>query len=248
MERRIVEQNLQRFHPRREFPPLSRPRPPPSAPPRRGHLLRMNYLRVKNWEEFQHYKDRNPPWIKLHRTLLDDYEFSRLQDASKAHLILIWLFASQKNGRIPDDPGFLKKKLGLEQEPDLKFFVNQGLLIPVQVASTVLAGSKQVAPRVEKRTKATDIAPSGAFLRFWAAWPRSPRKQSRGPCWDRWRKSDLDLVAEQILAHVEAMKFSIDWRKDAGAFIPSTLVYLNQRRWDGADLSEPNDSRRVAMP
>jgi hypothetical protein len=58
----------------------------------------MNYLRVKNWTEFQHYKDRNPPWIKLHRTLLDDYEFSRLQDASKAHLMLIWLFASQKDG------------------------------------------------------------------------------------------------------------------------------------------------------
>jgi hypothetical protein len=35
----------------------------------------VRYLRVKNWSEFQHYKDRNPPWIKLHRTLLDhDYE------------------------------------------------------------------------------------------------------------------------------------------------------------------------------
>jgi len=27
-------------------------------------------LRVKNWGKFQHYKDRNPPWIKLHRGLL----------------------------------------------------------------------------------------------------------------------------------------------------------------------------------
>jgi hypothetical protein len=80
----------------------------------------MNYLRVKNWTEFQHYKDRNPPWIKLHRTLLDDYEFSRLQDASKAHLMLIWLFASQKDGLVPDDPEFLKMKLGLETSPDLK--------------------------------------------------------------------------------------------------------------------------------
>ena len=53
----------------------------------------MNYLRVKNWEKFQHYKDRTPPWIKLYRDLLNDYEFSCLQDASKAHLMLIWLLA-----------------------------------------------------------------------------------------------------------------------------------------------------------
>ena len=99
----------------------------------------MNYLRVKNWGEFQHYKDRNPPWIKLHRTLLDDYEFSCLQDASKAHLMLIWLFASQCDGRIPDDPKFLQKKLGLNSLPDLKSFKDHGLLIPEQDASKPLA-------------------------------------------------------------------------------------------------------------
>lgn len=109
----------------------------------------MNYLRVKNWEEFQHYKDRNPPWIKLHRTLLDDYEFSRLQDASKAHLILIWLFASQRDGLVPDDPKFLKMKLGLEKEPNLKWFKDHGLLIEEQAASETLAEREQVAPREE---------------------------------------------------------------------------------------------------
>jgi uncharacterized phage protein (TIGR02220 family) len=109
----------------------------------------VRYLRVKNWEEFQHYKDRNPPWIKLHRTLLDDYEFSCLQDASKAHLMLIWLFASQKNGSIPEDPAFLKKKLGLEKEPNLNLFIDHGLLIPEQDASNTLADGKQDAPLEE---------------------------------------------------------------------------------------------------
>ncbi|HEX8106727.1 MAG TPA: hypothetical protein VF516_03315 [Kofleriaceae bacterium] len=109
----------------------------------------MEYLRVKNWSEFQHYKDRNPPWIKLHRELLDDYEFERLQDASKAHLILIWLFASQREGRIPNDPAFLKKKLGLKSDPNLKSFIDQGFLIVEQDASTPLAEREQVAPRGE---------------------------------------------------------------------------------------------------
>jgi hypothetical protein len=60
----------------------------------------MTWLVVKNWATHQHYKDRMPPWIKLHMALLDDYEFSRLRDASKAHLTLIWLLASRENGRV----------------------------------------------------------------------------------------------------------------------------------------------------
>jgi hypothetical protein len=32
-------------------------------------------LTPKNWKSFQHYKDRAPAWIKLHKALLDDYNF-----------------------------------------------------------------------------------------------------------------------------------------------------------------------------
>jgi len=99
----------------------------------------LNYLRVKNWAEFQHYKDRNPPWIKLHRTLLDDYEFACLQDASKLHLMLLWLLASQSEGRIPNDPKFLQGKLGLKSAPDLKPLIDHGFLIQEQSASKPLA-------------------------------------------------------------------------------------------------------------
>lgn len=99
----------------------------------------MKYLSVKNWDKFQHYKDRNPPWIKLHRTLLNDYDFGCLQDASKLHLMLIWLLASQTEGRIPDDPEFLKGKLGLKAKPDLLYLVNHGFLIPITDASKTLA-------------------------------------------------------------------------------------------------------------
>lgn len=41
------------------------------------------FLRVKNFDRFQHYKDRTPPWIKLYNDLLDDYDFSCLPDAEK---------------------------------------------------------------------------------------------------------------------------------------------------------------------
>jgi hypothetical protein len=112
----------------------------------------MRWLTVKNWQEFQHYKDRNPPWIKLHRTILDDYEFASLPDRSKAHLMLIWVFASQNDGRIPNDAAFLARKLGLEAKPDLDELISHGFLIPEQDASGAQAPSKQDAPLVRDTT------------------------------------------------------------------------------------------------
>lgn len=90
----------------------------------------MRYLRVKNWTEFQHYKDRNPLWIKLHVALLDDYEFCRLPDVLKGQLMLLWLFASKRSGLIPNDAQFLKEKIGLTTKLDLGVLIDQGFLIP----------------------------------------------------------------------------------------------------------------------
>lgn len=51
----------------------------------------------KNWDAFQHYKHRSPPWIKLHRNLLDDMQFQRLPVASKALAPMLWLLASESH-------------------------------------------------------------------------------------------------------------------------------------------------------
>jgi hypothetical protein len=49
----------------------------------------------KDWNTFQHYKERKPPWIKLHRTILDNYDFACLPVASRALAPLLWLLASE---------------------------------------------------------------------------------------------------------------------------------------------------------
>ena len=59
----------------------------------------------KNWAVFQHYKDRCPPWIKLHRDLLNDRTFMCLPLASKAIAPLMWLLASEsKDGTFVAQP------------------------------------------------------------------------------------------------------------------------------------------------
>jgi len=52
-------------------------------------------LEPKNWTEFQHYKNRSPIWIKLHRNLLDNFDFHRLPVASRALAPMLWLLASE---------------------------------------------------------------------------------------------------------------------------------------------------------
>lgn len=89
-------------------------------------------LQVKGWREFQHYKDRNPLWIKLYAKLLTNYEFGQLTDAEKGQLVMIWLVASQHEGAIPNDAKWVANQAGLKGKLPLAKFVAQGWLEPVE--------------------------------------------------------------------------------------------------------------------
>jgi len=95
-------------------------------------------LAVKNWDTFQHYGKRNPPWIKLHRAILDDYAFCALPDMAKGHLMLLWLYASQNNGMVPNDTPFLERKLSISGL-DIELLIAHGFLVAQGAASVKLA-------------------------------------------------------------------------------------------------------------
>jgi hypothetical protein len=77
------------------------------------------------------------------------------------------------------------------------------------------------------------------FDQFWAAWPKHPRKGSKALCRQRWIKHHHETQTETIIAHVNYMKTTMDWLKEGGAFICAPLVYLNQQKWDGAEIPDP---------
>jgi len=107
----------------------------------------------KNWNNFQHYRDRCPPWIKLHRELLNDKEYMCLPLASKAIAPLLWLLASEsKNGEFDasiDELSFRLRITSKEVEQGLKPLIDNGFFID---ASTMLAPCLQVA-RPERETE-----------------------------------------------------------------------------------------------
>jgi len=101
---------------------------------------------VKNWREYQHYKDRNPPWIKLHIALLSSEDWVLWDDASRVLATCIMLLAPRSNGVIDDSPRgrlFLRRVGYLNQEPDLKPLIDSGFLVPFDHASNTLAGRLQ---------------------------------------------------------------------------------------------------------
>jgi hypothetical protein len=97
---------------------------------------------VRNFERFQHYKDRSPPWIKLYNELLDDYRFGLLPDASKLHLVAIWLLASRSNNRIPHDAHWIAKRISATEQVDLDLLRTAGF-IEVHAARGAKARRKQ---------------------------------------------------------------------------------------------------------
>ena len=115
---------------------------------------------VKNWDEFQHYKDRNPPWIKLHNHLLDDYEFEMLGDSAKGHLLCIWMLASRTKNEMPFDERWITKKIGASSKVNLQDLVNAGFIIVEHDASTSLHNEGQLAtvsvPLEEERRGETE--------------------------------------------------------------------------------------------
>lgn len=116
----------------------------------------MVMAQVKNWAEFQHYKNRCPPWIKLQKNLLDNYDFACLPLASKALAPLLWLLASESlDGQVCIDSDFLTFRLRWSEGDiavGIEGLVSKGF---ITVASGVLAECKQSA-RLERERGETE--------------------------------------------------------------------------------------------
>lgn len=193
-----------------------------------------------NWEELQHYKDRSPPWIKLHKKLLDNFDFQRLPVASRALAPMLWLLASEhEKGEIdasPEKLAFRLRMTEIEADEALKPLIDKGFFSECkQGASKAQAKPKPAArPEAEAEKKREENIHPG-FARFWLTWPKSDRKEAKGKCLEVWVKAKAEPHADRIVAHVERLKGSHGWTKNDGEFIPAPLVYLNQRKWEGVD-------------
>jgi hypothetical protein len=191
-------------------------------------------IRPKNWATFQHYKDRAPPWIKLHRGLLDDYEFHCLPVASRALAPLLWLLASENTDgwiEVVETKLAFRVRMNVEELKDaLKHLIDGGFF---ESDSKKLARRKRVAmPETERETQVeTETEGEGEESAAIATLhPRGTRWPSEAVVPEAWKAEasekrassslsqiDIDLTAEQFANYWSARagpgSIKLDWKR-----------------------------------
>lgn len=111
----------------------------------------MQFYRIRNWETFQHYKDRNPPWVKLHRELLTSETWVSGNDASRVLAIACMLIAAATDNRIPAKPDYIQRVAYLSAPPDFEPLIENGFLevlieqeVTERASKTLADASKQL--------------------------------------------------------------------------------------------------------
>ena len=201
---------------------------------------------VRNFERFQHYKDRSPPWIKLYNGLLDDYDFGLLPDASKLHLVAIWLLASRFDNKVPFDPGWIAKRITATEKVDLIRLRDAGF---IDVEGDPLAArqpdddpereAETEREKEEKDSSADADTPApvsqtkkvypAAFEEFWRAYPTDAlmSKIKTYEKWQRLTRADRDAALSALPA------FRVYCAKDLTYRPVHAERFLSQRRFDG---------------
>jgi hypothetical protein len=118
----------------------------------------------KNWSDFQHYKDRAPPWIKLHKGLLDNFEFHSLQLASRALAPMLWLLASEEKDGVIDKTheqlAFRLRCTPQEVASAVSDLIDKGFFVSLDDAIKPLAECLQPAvPETERETEVETYKP-----------------------------------------------------------------------------------------
>ena len=205
----------------------------------------MKFLKVANWEKFQHYKDRCPPWIKLHRDLLRSYDFRCLQDASKLHLMLIWLLASQLDNKIPADEKYIKEQIGVSGKISFNELIDKGFLID---DSNTLADCKQsaiVETEAETYTESEKKDSLSDFEEFWKSW--TPYKTGKGSKADA---KEIYLKITKEIDHENLSKSSTEYCKfckETDCNTKNVFRWLKKRGWED-DYTIPEKGNGNAEP
>ena len=208
--------------------------------------------RIKNWERFQHYKRRNPPWIKVHFDLLNSEDWVMTPDSLKGSLIAIMLVASRNDGCVPGNPEYVKRVANMDKVPNLQHFIEQGFLIVENGhASNMLADASTLqadaCPYVsvsvsDLKNKSLPIwgnrpRPSGWTERleesFRPFWNDYPRKVDKGAARKAWKNinPDHELLID-IMAGLAKWNNSTNWIEGDKQYIKHPATWLNACSWE----------------
>lgn len=187
--------------------------------------------RIKNWHDYQHYKDRCPPWIKLHSSLLTSETWVMGSDATRALAVASMLLASRNNdndGTFNGDPEYVKRFAYLNSKPDFKQLIEYGFIELVQDASNPLAECNtetekrreetEKKPRKKSKTTIPENFSISESVKIWAAETGYSRLEERLTHFITLSQAKGYEYADWDAAFRNAI--SGDWAKLGGATLP----------------------------
>jgi len=219
------------------------------------------HFKVRNWEQFQHYKDRNPPWIKLHFALLASEDWVTLDDASKLLAVVCMLIASRNQGLVPNNPAYLKRVAYLDKLPKLKPLIDSGFLQTPQADASAMQAQDSAAqadarPETEtekkeimsergsddqSKSRSTNSYPE-AFEAFWRGYPRTPNmsKPKALAEWKRLSPADRKACHDAVPAYRQFLSSKPDHPT------MHAVTFVKERRFEGfSEQSSPAAPRSL---
>ena len=207
----------------------------------------MTRLRPRNWNEFQHYRRRSPPWVKLHKKLLDDYEFQNLPMASKALAPMLWLLASE-DGQGWIDAEAAKISFRLRMSPEdldqaIQPLIDGGFFEREDASSAPAPDMQDATPesKTESETEDSSVFLNAPDLRiaseqhtaefeiFWTDYP-TDSLMSKKRAFEEW---ELLPPPDREAARAAIPAFRDYCRKHPTYRPVHAERFLSQRRFDG---------------
>ena len=160
-------------------------------------------MRIKNWNKFQHFKDRKPIWIKLYRDLLDDLNWHELDGKSAKALVMIWLIASEDCGQLPDTKS-LAFRLRMSEKDTKDIVTRLSAWLEQDDINGISEGYQDDMPekRREETEKEKEIeAPEGVSQQVWDSFVKQRKI----------RKAQItQLVIDGIKKQADLAKWSLE--------------------------------------
>lgn len=178
------------------------------------------FFRIVSWAKYQHYKDRAPPWIKLHRELLTSRMWVELDDAGRVLAIASMMLAAATDNRIPAEPRYLKRVAYLDYDPELQPLIDCGFIEIIdensESASTMLAHASTLqadaSPEERRGEKRRDTTANAVVTTLAQKAPRlavSPASDFLGD------ENENQIPGKARVGLAETWELPEKWGKDA---------------------------------
>lgn len=206
-------------------------------------------IKIIGWSSHQSYKDRRPPWIRLHRNMLDNYEFHIMSVNARALLPMLWLLASEDedptSGMIQDDYKKIAFRLRCN-EKEIRSAVeecsNSGFLQVIEkqpciesVHESLRNRNQTVTPETETETETKSILSENKFLNnqfseFWEIYGMKVGKDKSQKSYNKAIKSGVSH--EVIISGVRRYQQHCQRNGIPPQYIKHPTTWLNGQHWN----------------